>query len=53
MEYPAYLGTEATSAGNSVEISVGILGHVVIKDYVYALDIHTTTEQIGGNKDTL
>ena len=36
-----------------MQVGVGVLGHVVVEDDVDTLDIHATTEQVGGNQDSL
>ena len=36
-----------------MQVGVGVLGHVVVEDNVDTLDIHATTEQVGGNQDSL
>jgi len=46
------LGTESTSSRNSVQVGVGVFGHIVVEHDVHSLDIHTTTEKVGGDKDT-
>ena len=48
-----HLGTKSTSPSNSVEVSVGILGHVVVEYNVDTLNVHTTAKQVGGHQDTL
>ena len=47
------LGTETSSTSHTMQVSVWVLRHVVIEDNVYTLNIHTTTEQIGGYQDPL
>lgn len=49
----SYLGAESSGSGNSVKVSVGVLGHVVVKDDVDALNVHSTAEQVCGNQNTL
>ena len=44
-------GTEATRTGHTVEVGVRVLRHVIIKDYVDALNVHASAEQIGGHQD--
>jgi len=46
-------GTEATSAANSVQVRVGVAGHVVVEDDVDLLNVDTTSEEIGGHKNTV
>ncbi len=36
-----------------MEVSVCVLGHVVVEDDVDTLDIHAAAEQVGGDKDSL
>ena len=36
-----------------MQVGVCVLGHVVVEDNVDTLDIHATTEQVGGNQDSL
>lgn len=47
------LGTETTSTSDTMEISVLILGHVVVNDYVHTFKIDTSAKQVGGNQDSL
>ena len=47
------LGSESASSGHSVQVGVGILGHVVVEDDVDSLDVHATTKQVGGHQDPL
>ena len=47
------LGAETARTRHAMEIGVGIFGHVVVEHDVHSLDIHTTTEQIGGHQNTL
>ena len=51
--YMTHLGTKSTSSSNSVEVSVCILGHVVVEYNVDTLNVHTTAKQVGGHQDTL
>ena len=51
--YMTHLGTKSTSPSNSVEVSVGILGHVVVEYNVDTFNVHTTAKQVGGHQDTL
>ena len=41
------------SPSNSVQVSVGVLGHVVVEDDVDALDVHSTAKQVGGDQNPL
>ena len=34
---------------HSVEVSVGVLGHVIVEDDVDSLYVHATTKQVGGH----
>jgi hypothetical protein len=43
----------SNSGTYSVEVGIGVLWHVVVEHNVNALDIHSTTEQVSGNQDTL
>lgn len=36
-----------------MEVGIGRFGHVVVYDDVHSFDIHTTTEEVSGNEDTL
>ena len=47
------LGSKPPGSGNSVEVGVGILGHVVVEDNVDSLNVHATTEEVGGDEDSL
>ena len=46
------LGAESTGSGDSMQIGVGVLGHIVVEHDVHSLDIHTTSEEVGGDEDT-
>jgi hypothetical protein len=35
----------------SVEVGIGVLGHVVVEDDVDTLNVHSTAEEVSGNKD--
>ena len=48
-----YLGTETSGSGDTMQVGVGVLGHVVVEDDVDTLDVHATTEQVGGDQDSL
>lgn len=37
----------------AVKVAVAVLGHVVVEHNVDTLNIHTTTEEVSGNKDAL
>jgi hypothetical protein len=45
------LGSEATGTTDTVEVGVGLVGHVVVDRDVDALDVDTTTEDVGGDTD--
>lgn len=45
------LGSETAGTTDTVEVRRGIAGEIVIDGQVDALDIDTTTENIGGNTD--
>lgn len=47
------LGTESTSSTDSVQVLVGLSRQVVVDGQVDTLDIDTSTEDIGGDTDTL
>lgn len=47
------LGTEAAGTTDAMEIRVGVARQVVVDCQVDALDINTTTKDIGRNTDTL
>ena len=36
-----------------MQVSVGVLGHVVVEDDVDALDVHSTAKQVGGDQNPL
>jgi len=46
-------GSEATSAAYSVEVSVGVTGHIVVENDVDFLDINSTAENLSGNKNAM
>lgn len=47
------LGAETTRTTDSVQVRVCIPGQIVVDGKIDTLDIDTTTENIGGNADTL
>lgn len=47
------LGTEPTGTTDTVQVGVGVRGHVVVDGQVDALDINTTTEDVGCDTDPL
>ena len=47
------LGTETTGTTDTVEVAVGIGGQVVVDGQVDTLNVNTTTEDVGGDTDTL
>lgn len=46
------LGSETTGTTDAVEVGIGLVGHVVVDGHVDALDVDTTTEDVGGDTDT-
>ena len=48
-----YLSSESAGASDSVQVGVGVLGHVVVEDDVDSLDVHATAEQVGGDQNAL
>ena len=42
-----------SSPGDSVQVSVCVLRHVVVEDDVDSLDVHPAAEQVGGDQDPL
>jgi hypothetical protein len=48
-----YLGSETASASYTMQVGVGVLGHVVVEHNVDSLNVHTTAEQICGNQYSL
>lgn len=46
------LGTETTSTTDTVEVRVGLVGHVVVDSDVNTLDIDTTTKDVSRHTDT-
>lgn len=46
------LGTEATGTANTVEVLVGLRGHIVLDDEVNAVNVDTTAHKVGGNNNT-
>mmetsp|Transcript_59286 Transcript_59286/g.168586 ORF Transcript_59286/g.168586 Transcript_59286/m.168586 type:complete len:469 (-) Transcript_59286:2-1408(-) len=47
------LGAKAPRTPHAVEVRVAVLGHVVVDDDVYPLDVDAAPEQVGGNHDAL
>lgn len=47
------LGTEPTGTTDTVQVGVGVRGHVVVDGQVDALDVNTTTEDVGCDTDPL
>lgn len=47
------LGTKTTSTTDTVQVRIGVRGHVVVDGKVDALDINTTTKDVSSNTDTL
>lgn len=42
---------EPACKAHSVQVGVGILGHVVVEDDVDALNVHPSAKQVGGHQD--
>ena len=36
-----------------MKVCIGVLRHVIVEDNVDTLDVHASTKQVGGHKDTL
>ena len=47
------LGTEPASTTDAVQVGVGIGGQIIVDGEIDALNIDATTEDVGGNADTL
>merc|ERR1719237_716083 len=47
------LGAEASRPRHSVQVGVGVLGHVVVEDDVDALDVHAAPEEVRRHQDPL
>lgn len=47
------LGTETAGTTDTVEVRVGISRQIVVDSQVDTLDVDTTTEDVGGDTDTL
>ena len=45
-------GSKPSSPGHSVQVGVSVLGHVVVEDNVDSLNVHATTEEVGGHEDS-
>ena len=48
-----YLGAESSSSGDTMQVGVGVLRHVVVEHDVDALDVHAAAEQVRGHQNTL
>jgi hypothetical protein len=46
------LSSESTSSSNSMEVLVRLIGHIEVNNNVYLLDIYSSSEDIGGNKNS-
>merc|ERR1719273_1574075 len=46
-------GSKPSSPGHPVQVGVSVLGHVVVEDNVDSLNVHATTEEVGGDEDSL
>ena len=49
----SYLSAESSGSGDSMQVGVGVLGHVVVEDDVDTLDVHAAAEQVGGDQNAL
>merc|ERR1712154_757677 len=47
------LGAETASTANTVEVSVGRVGHVIVDDDVDALDVDASAPDVGGDQDAV
>lgn len=47
------LGAESTGPGHSVQVGIGVLGHVIVEHNVHPLYVHAATKQVGGHQDSL
>ena len=47
------LGAESAGAGHAMEVSVGVLGHVVVENNIHSLDVHPTAKQVGCHQNAL
>ena len=48
-----YLGTETSGTRDTMQVGVGVLGHVVVEHDVHALNVHAAAEQVCGHEDSL
>ena len=46
-------GSKSPSPGHSVKVGVRVLRHVVVEHNIDSLNVHATTEEVGGNQDPL
>lgn len=46
-------GTETASTGDSMQVGVGVFGHVVVEHDVHTFNVHAATEEIRGDEDAL
>lgn len=46
-------GTETTGTSNAMQVGIGIFRHVVIEYDIDTFNVHSTSEKICGDKDTL
>jgi hypothetical protein len=47
------LSSKSTSSTNSMQVGIGVVGHVVIDHDIDTFDIDTSTQQVGGNHDSV
>merc|ERR1719245_1288983 len=47
------LGAESSGSGDSVEVGVSVLRHVVVEHDVNSLDVHSATKQVCGHQNSL
>lgn len=47
------LGSETSGTSDSVKVRVRILWHIVVEDDVDTLNVHSTSEQISGDENSL
>lgn len=47
------LGAEASSSSNPVQVGVRVFRHIIVKNYVDPLNVHPSSKQVCGHKDSL
>ena len=47
------LGSKPASSGHPMKVGIRVLGHVVVEHNVDSLNVHSSTEEVGGNQDPL